>query len=135
MSSFRYVVVDVFTDTPLQGNQLAVFTDARDIPEEQLQPLARELNYSETPFGAADEILAALGAQSQLPVELYDNGVPHVFVALRDESEVAALVPDVQRLARVGPYGINCFAGSGSRWRSRMFGAGPGVPEGPATSP
>ena len=32
MSTFRYVVADVFTDTPLAGNQLAVFTDARDIP-------------------------------------------------------------------------------------------------------
>src|SRR5918911_732832 len=47
---FRYVVCDVFTDRPLAGNQLAVFTDAREVPEEQLQPLARELNYSETVF-------------------------------------------------------------------------------------
>ena len=29
MAVFRYVVADVFTDTPLAGNQLAVFTDAR----------------------------------------------------------------------------------------------------------
>jgi len=29
--SFRYVVADVFTDVPLAGNQLAVFTDARDL--------------------------------------------------------------------------------------------------------
>jgi trans-2,3-dihydro-3-hydroxyanthranilate isomerase len=50
MARYRYVVVDVFTDTPLQGNQLAVFTDARDIPEADLQRLARELNYSETLF-------------------------------------------------------------------------------------
>ena len=48
MPAFRYVVADVFTDTPLAGNQLAVFTDARDIPEERLQPLAREMNFSET---------------------------------------------------------------------------------------
>jgi trans-2,3-dihydro-3-hydroxyanthranilate isomerase len=47
---FRYVVADVFTDEALAGNQLAVFTNARDIPEEQLQPLARELNLSETVF-------------------------------------------------------------------------------------
>ena len=50
MVTFRYVVADVFTDAPLTGNQLAVFTDAREIPEEQLQPLARELNVSETVF-------------------------------------------------------------------------------------
>jgi trans-2,3-dihydro-3-hydroxyanthranilate isomerase len=40
----------VFTDTPLEGNQLAVFTDARDLPEGRLQPLAREMNFSETVF-------------------------------------------------------------------------------------
>jgi trans-2,3-dihydro-3-hydroxyanthranilate isomerase len=47
---FRYVFADVFTDVPFAGNQLAVFTDAREIPEEQLQPLAREINFSETVF-------------------------------------------------------------------------------------
>jgi trans-2,3-dihydro-3-hydroxyanthranilate isomerase len=50
MPAFRYVVCDVFTDRPLEGNQLAVFTDARDIPEPQLQALAREMNYAETLF-------------------------------------------------------------------------------------
>ena len=50
MSTFRYVFADVFTDVPFAGNQLAVFTDARGIPEEQLQPLAREINFSETVF-------------------------------------------------------------------------------------
>jgi trans-2,3-dihydro-3-hydroxyanthranilate isomerase len=50
MPSFRFVVADVFTDVPFAGNQLAVFTDARGIPEEQLQPLAREINFSETVF-------------------------------------------------------------------------------------
>ena len=50
MSTFRYVVADVFTDTPLAGNQLAVFTDARDIPDELLQPLAKEMAFSETVF-------------------------------------------------------------------------------------
>jgi trans-2,3-dihydro-3-hydroxyanthranilate isomerase len=50
MATFRYVVADVFTDVPLAGNQLAVFTDAREIPEEQLQSLARELKLSETVF-------------------------------------------------------------------------------------
>jgi len=50
LPSFRYVIADVFTDTPLEGNGLAVFTDARGIPEEALQPLARELNLSETVY-------------------------------------------------------------------------------------
>lgn len=50
MGTFRFVTADVFTDVPLAGNQVAVFTDARGIPEEQLQPLAREVNYSETVY-------------------------------------------------------------------------------------
>ena len=50
MTSFRYVICDVFADRPLAGNQLAVFTDARAIPEDVLQPLAREMAFSETVF-------------------------------------------------------------------------------------
>jgi trans-2,3-dihydro-3-hydroxyanthranilate isomerase len=50
VATFRYAFADVFTDVAFAGNQLAVFTDARDIPEEQLQPLAREINFSETVF-------------------------------------------------------------------------------------
>ena len=50
MGTFRYVFADVFTDVPFAGNQLAVFTDARGVPEEQLQPLAREIDFSETVF-------------------------------------------------------------------------------------
>jgi len=50
VAGFRYVVCDVFTDTPLAGNQLAVFTDARDLDPLTMQRLARELNLSETVF-------------------------------------------------------------------------------------
>jgi trans-2,3-dihydro-3-hydroxyanthranilate isomerase len=48
--NFRYVVVDVFTDTPLVGNALAVFTDGRDLDDDEMQRLARELNLSESVF-------------------------------------------------------------------------------------
>jgi trans-2,3-dihydro-3-hydroxyanthranilate isomerase len=47
---FRYVVADVFTDEPLTGNQLAVFTDGRDLSEVDMQAIAREMNLSETVF-------------------------------------------------------------------------------------
>ncbi|MDQ3086562.1 MAG: PhzF family phenazine biosynthesis protein, partial [Actinomycetota bacterium] len=50
MPSLRYVVADVFTDRPLEGNQLAVFTDARGIDEETMQALALEIGFSETTF-------------------------------------------------------------------------------------
>jgi trans-2,3-dihydro-3-hydroxyanthranilate isomerase len=212
--AFRYVVCDAFTDRPLAGNQLAVFTDAREIPEHRLQPLAREMNLSETVFvypadgdahvrlriftptmeipfaghpvlgtafvlagplqvetvlletgvgvipvhvereGArivfgrmtqvvptwraypsADEMLAALGVdRSQRPVEVYDNGLQMAFVVLGSEEEVAAVEPDMNRLAKLSDVvGTNCCAGSGMRWKTRMFGPAGGVPEDPAT--
>lgn len=45
-----YVLLDVFTDTPLEGNPLAVFPDARAMSAGLMQRLARELNLSETVF-------------------------------------------------------------------------------------
>ena len=50
MPQLRYVIADVFTDTPLAGNQLAVFTDGRDLDEQTMRRLAREMNLSETVF-------------------------------------------------------------------------------------
>jgi trans-2,3-dihydro-3-hydroxyanthranilate isomerase len=52
-----YVVADVFTDVPLQGNQVAVFEDAEGLSAELMQRAARELNLSETVFvfGAGDD--------------------------------------------------------------------------------
>ena len=50
MRRFRYVIADVFTDEPLAGNQLAVFTDGRDLSEVVMQAIAREMNLSETVF-------------------------------------------------------------------------------------
>jgi trans-2,3-dihydro-3-hydroxyanthranilate isomerase len=45
-----FYVLDVFTDRPLTGNQLAVVTDAAALPDELLLPIAREFNLSETVF-------------------------------------------------------------------------------------
>ena len=214
MTTLRYVVCDVFTDRPLTGNQLAVFTDARDVDDATMQELAREMKFSETVFvlppeqgghaqiriftpaaeipfaghptlgtafvlagplqldeirletGAgivpvrlereearlvfgrmeqplpsvepyADEpgLLAALGVErSELPVELYDNGMRHVFVALASEDAVAAMRPNLHALSGLPPVlGVNCFAGAGRRWKTRMFAPAGGVPEDPAT--
>jgi trans-2,3-dihydro-3-hydroxyanthranilate isomerase len=209
---FRYVVADVFTDTPLAGNPVAVFTDARGLETDEMQRLAKELNLSETVFvlpaeqgghaririftpeiempfaghpilGAAfilgqpmqlveirletgrgivavaleregpevvfgrmeqpiptweawtqpETLLEAIGVErSELPVELYDNGALHVYVTLASEDEVATLRPNLSGLGLPPALGTNCFAGSGSRWKTRMFGLG-GIPEDPAT--
>ncbi|MBV8819517.1 MAG: PhzF family phenazine biosynthesis protein [Acidobacteriaceae bacterium] len=50
MRKFPYVLMDVFTSKPLEGNQLAVFTDARGLTDPQMQRIAKEMNLSETTF-------------------------------------------------------------------------------------
>src|SRR5204862_189302 len=49
-ASYDFVQLDVFTRTPLAGNPLAIFTDARGLTDKQMQALAREMNLSETTF-------------------------------------------------------------------------------------
>lgn len=212
MATFRFVIADVFTDRPLTGNQLAVFTDAREIPDDKLQPIAKEMGFSETVFvyppesdghvrlriftpsselpfaghpvlgsafvlggplqlgeirletsagvipvtlereGAriifgrmqqpipeielfpgAEELQELLGVRSRLPVELYHLGPGHVYLALGSEQEVADLAPEFGALARFTDVCVNCFAGSGTRWKTRMFAPSSGVAEDPAT--
>jgi trans-2,3-dihydro-3-hydroxyanthranilate isomerase len=209
----RYVVCDVFTDRPLAGNQLAVFTDARDVDEALMQALALEMKFAESVFlvpprdggharmriftprqeipfaghptlgtafvigestqlrevvletgiglvpvrleregprvvfgwmrqpapriipceGAA-QLLAALGVvRSELPVERYDNGIAHAYVALASRDAVAALQPDLTALARLWSGGTNVFSGDGERWKTRMFAPAMGVAEDAAT--
>jgi trans-2,3-dihydro-3-hydroxyanthranilate isomerase len=48
--TYEFVQLDVFTQTPLTGNALAVFTDARGLDDGEMQALAREMNLSETTF-------------------------------------------------------------------------------------
>lgn len=47
---FSFVQLDVFSHRPLEGNPLAVFTDARGLSAATMQALAREMNLSETTF-------------------------------------------------------------------------------------
>jgi trans-2,3-dihydro-3-hydroxyanthranilate isomerase len=87
------------------------------------------------PFDREEELLTAIGVErSELPVEVYDNGLEHVYVCLASEDEVAALQPDLSRIADLSEVlGVNCIAGSGLNWKTRMFIPGGGVPEDPAT--
>lgn len=50
MKALRYVICDVFTDRPLTGNQLAVFTNAVGLDTDTMQALAREMGFSESVF-------------------------------------------------------------------------------------
>jgi trans-2,3-dihydro-3-hydroxyanthranilate isomerase len=212
VASLRYAVADVFTDTPLTGNQLAVFTDGREVDDETMQKLAKEMNFSETvfvlppegdghaririftptlelpfaghpvlgsafvlggplqlgqirletgagvvpvtleregarivfgwmqqplpehePFADAEQLQELLGVRSQLPVEIYYLGPNHVYLELASRDEVAALSPDFGAIERLTSAGVNCFAGSDTQWKTRMFAPGSGAAEDPAT--
>ncbi len=50
MKPLDFFIVDVFAEAPLAGNQLSVFLDTADLSSEEMQRLAREMNYSETTF-------------------------------------------------------------------------------------
>ena len=85
------------------------------------------------PYQHAGELIAALGAeQPGLPVEVYRNSPPHVYVQLASEEAVAALRPDLAALADL-QVAVNCFAGRGRSWKARMFYPAAGISEDPAT--
>jgi trans-2,3-dihydro-3-hydroxyanthranilate isomerase len=50
MARYRFVQLDVFTDTPFTGNPLAVFPEAEGLTDNQMMQIAREMNLSETVF-------------------------------------------------------------------------------------
>ncbi|MFJ4682093.1 PhzF family phenazine biosynthesis protein [Streptomyces sp. NPDC088789] len=86
------------------------------------------------PFERTEELLDALGvADSTLPVEIYRNGPRHVLVGLPGVAALSAAVPDQRRLAAFASMATVCYAGSGTRWRSRMFSPAYGVAEDAAT--
>src|SRR5512132_2824357 len=48
--TYEFVQLDVFTQTPLSGNPLAIFPDAGELTDAEMQALAREMSLSETTF-------------------------------------------------------------------------------------
>ena len=70
MRRFRYVVADVFTDEPLAGNPVAVFTDGRDLSEIDMQAIARETNLSETVF-----VLPATTGDADVRIRIFTPAV------------------------------------------------------------
>lgn len=55
MQGLTFYIVDVFAVDKYTGNQLAVFTDAANLSEREMQQIAKEINYSETTFITAKE--------------------------------------------------------------------------------
>jgi trans-2,3-dihydro-3-hydroxyanthranilate isomerase len=66
----NYLHYDVFTERALLGNQLAVFPDARGLTTEQMQAIAREINFSESTF-----VLPAERADTDIRMRIFTPGV------------------------------------------------------------
>jgi len=56
MNGLPFYIVDVFTEKKYAGNQLAVFRDAGGISSDEMQSIAREINFSETTFILSEEL-------------------------------------------------------------------------------
>jgi trans-2,3-dihydro-3-hydroxyanthranilate isomerase len=88
-----YRIVDVFTQTPLEGNALAVFHDATGLDDATMQKIARETNLSETTFVfPAERSGSAARVRIFTPVkEMMFAGHPTVGTAwvLRDVGRIA----------------------------------------------
>ncbi|MEW5800316.1 MAG: PhzF family phenazine biosynthesis isomerase, partial [Bacteroidota bacterium] len=61
----KYYTCDVFTNRPFGGNQLAVFPDATNIPDNLLQSIAKEFNFSETTFVYPSQKVGSSSVQSK----------------------------------------------------------------------
>ena len=86
------------------------------------------------PYEHREELLAALGVtETVAPVEIYRNGPRHVLVGLESVAALSALRPDHRALSAFEDMAANCFAGSGTHWRARMFSPAYGVVEDAAT--
>jgi trans-2,3-dihydro-3-hydroxyanthranilate isomerase len=215
MKTYRFMFVDVFTDKPLTGNQLGVFSNANGMSDELMQQLAAELGFSETTFvlppqdggdfrmriftptrelpfaghptlgtafamagplqsvvlrietgvgivpvamqregaklvygrmqqpiptyeafdAGAEELIEALGVkESILPIEVYDNGVRHVYVTLSSFAEVAELKPDLGWVDVIlGEVYANVCAVEDGAVKTRSFGPRIAVGEDAAT--
>lgn len=86
------------------------------------------------PFAATEALLSALHVdRSTLPIELYDNGPRYVLIQLDTPGAVAALSPDLTRLAAFGSLAFVVFARETASWKVRVFAPGEGILEDPAT--
>src|SRR5215210_2767228 len=120
MPRFRYLTADVFTDAPFGGNQLAVFPDARGIPDHRLQDVAREFNFSETTFvyppseSAHTRRVRIFTPGTELPFAGHPTiGTAHVLAAIGDVPVTGATTSIVLE-ERVGPIPVT-IRGEGGR--------------------
>lgn len=114
-NTYRYRLVDVFTETVLEGNPLAVFPDARGLGDDLMQKIARELNLSETTF-----VLPPTRADCAARVRIFTPSREMIFAGhptigtsyvLLDERVIAAGTLRFQLEEGVGPVPVRVDSG------------------------
>jgi len=110
MSHRQIRVVDVFTDKPLAGNQLAVVLDGRDLSTRMMQRIAREMNFSETTFVfPPDDASHAARVRIFTPgTELPFAGHPTIGTAWVLSREGLAKGSEFVLEENVGPVAVRC---------------------------
>src|SRR5213080_5265503 len=128
---YEFVQLDVFTQTPLTGNSLAIFTDARSLTDQQMQAIAREMNLSETTFILPRD--PATGAQEGKKVRIFTvaeelpfAGHPTLGTALHLYASRAAPVSEqsdqITLDLKVGKIPVRFTANSENAGRDRVDG-------------
>jgi trans-2,3-dihydro-3-hydroxyanthranilate isomerase len=108
-----FLVYDVFTDRPFGGNQLAIVPNAAELPEERLQVIAREFNFSECVFlypPEGDGVAKVRIFTPTMEVPFAGHPVIGTVVMLGE----AGLGPDFVLELGVGPMQVRAEAGRGS---------------------
>jgi trans-2,3-dihydro-3-hydroxyanthranilate isomerase len=109
--TYEFVQLDVFTRTPLTGNPLAIFSDARGLTDQQMQALAREMNLSETTFivPREPEVEAREGKRVRIftvEEELPFAGHPTLGTALYLHSTESSSADEIFLDLKVGKIGV-----------------------------
>ena len=113
---YRYRVVDVFTEQPLEGNALAVFPDASALDTTTMQRIARELNLAETAF-----VLPPTRSDCAARVRIFTPAKEMMFAGhptigtafvLLDEGLVPGKAGDFLLEENIGPVPIRVEAGA-----------------------
>jgi predicted PhzF superfamily epimerase YddE/YHI9 len=111
MREIRYELCDVFTDRPLAGNALAVFTDADGMDGATMQALARETHLSESSF-----VLSPAAADATAAIRIFTPTMELPFAGHPTLGTAFVLA-----------------AREGRAWKCRVFAPGEGIAEDPAT--
>jgi len=124
--TYEFVQLDVFTRTPLTGNPLAIFTDARGLTDQQMQAVAREMNLSETTFvlPREPEVEARDGKRVRIftvEEELPFAGHPTLGTALYLHSTAAFGADEIVLDLNVGKIGVR-FSNDSNHRSNRVAG-------------